>query len=300
MPDRLPVPTPEPVEHASKVVRFYDRMGENYRNWSPSLNIHFGYFRWGINPFRLETMLDQMSLEVLKRLNLRTEHPVVIDAGCGVGTASRFMLAYAPAARFCGVTISPWQAACGRSINREKGTEEQVSIFEADFRSMPFADGFADAAFAIESACYANGRDKAELVSELARVLKPGSRLVVVDGFKKHSGSLSAFLEKIYRRYLDLWAVGELAEMGLFRKALLDAGFGNIQTEDISWKVAPTAFHIPLTVLKLWAKTRLIDRQKLSQVQKDYIKALSLTLFMGIWKQHFGYYIVTCEKKTSQ
>lgn len=282
---------------ANPVVHFYDSMGDHYLNWSPSLHIHFGYYRLGMNPFRLEAMLDQMVLEVYKRLNLCQKRPVLVDAGCGVGAASRLMSGLKPGAIFYGVTISPWQVAAGTAVNQKSGLDNTIFLLEADFQQMPFSHNFADAAFAIESACYARGKDKMELIKELARVLKPGGRMVTVDGFRKNDRPLPAFLEKIYRHYLDLWALSDLAELDQFRMALQQAGFDNIQTEDISWKVAPTALHIPLTVLKLWIKTRWVKRQKLSIVQKNYIKALSLTLFIGLWKQYFGYYMVTCDKK---
>ncbi len=279
------------------VVDFYDQMGEDYCHWSPSLNIHFGYFRRGMNPFNLEGTLDRMTLEVMNRLAIAGGKKNVLDVGCGVGASSRLMARRQPGASFHGVTISPWQVAFGEKMNRETGLADRISLHEADFQKMPFPDSFANAAFAIESACYADGLDKSGLVHEISRVLKPGGRLVVVDGFRKHSRPYSAFFEKIYRRYLSLWAVEELADIQLFEKALRAAGFENVKVEDISWNVAPTAAHIPVTILKFLVRKGLFQKAEIPKIQKNYLKALALTLVMGLWKKHFGYYIVTCEKK---
>jgi MPBQ/MSBQ methyltransferase len=279
------------------VVDFYDQMGEDYCHWSPSLNIHFGYFRRGMNPFNLEAMLDRMTLEVMNRLALAGGNPTVLDVGCGVGASSRMMARCLPEASFHGITISPWQVAFGEKMNRKSGLADRILLHEADFQKMPFPENFANAAFAIESACYADGLDKAGLVREISRVLKPGGRLVVVDGFRKHSRPYSAFLDKIYRRYLSLWAVEELADIHLFKKALQTAGFEKIKAEDISWNVALTAAHIPVTILKFLVRRGLFQKAKIPKIQKNYLKALALTMVMGLWKRHFGYYIVTCEKK---
>ncbi len=283
--------------NSEAIVRFYDRMGEDYRNWSPSLHIHFGYFRWGMNPFNLESMLDRMTEEVMLRLKIAEGDQLIIDAGCGVGASGRYMARRIQRARVHGVTISPWQVAFGEKLNGEAGLSDRITLFEADFQAMPFPENHADAAFAIESACYAGGLDKSRLVGELVRVLKPGGRLVVVDGFRKHGRPFSAFFEKIYRRYLALWAVGDLADLQLFKNALKEHGFRDVRAEDITWNVTPTGLHIPWTILKIFIRQWVFQRKKISPVQKNYMKALALTLVVGLWKKHFGYYIVTCVKK---
>ena len=39
---------------------YYTEAGADYAAWSPEFNMHFGYFRWGMNPFDRERMLEQM------------------------------------------------------------------------------------------------------------------------------------------------------------------------------------------------------------------------------------------------
>ena len=50
--------------------QYYSEAGPDYAAWSKAFNMHFGFFRWGMNPFRREAMLEQMNREVLDRLRL--------------------------------------------------------------------------------------------------------------------------------------------------------------------------------------------------------------------------------------
>lgn len=43
------------------VVRYYSETGRDYEAWSRKFNMHFGYFRRGLNPFAQEQMLDEMT-----------------------------------------------------------------------------------------------------------------------------------------------------------------------------------------------------------------------------------------------
>ncbi|MEZ4961580.1 MAG: methyltransferase domain-containing protein [Saprospiraceae bacterium] len=280
-------------DQIASVSEYYDTVGESYRSWSSSLNIHFGYYRRGISPFDLEAMLAQMNEEVLNRLQIPIEKKVtVVDAGCGVGESLRFMARRLPNAHFYGVTISPWQVGFGEKTNLAKGFENQIEIVLADFQETSFPNGFADAVFAVESSVYADGVDKINLIKEMGRILKPGGRLVVVDGFRRGTRPFPWFFEKLYRRALAAWAITDLAEIGLFEKTLRQVGFENIVVEDIGWQVLPSAMHVPLAVLKLMGNLF----RKNSRGSWRYLKALLLSSAMGIFQSRFGYFMIGATK----
>jgi len=274
------------------IVRHNDGIGADYRYWSHSYNIHFGYWRWGVNPFDREAMLVEMNEQVLQRLQLPLDAPaVIVDAGCGTGATCRYMAARLPNARFTGILLATGLLEIGEKRNREEGLSNRIRLLKADFQDMPVPGHSADAAICIESVCYAGGKEKAKLILELTRILKPGGRLVVVDAFRKHDNPFPAFFEKIYRRNARLWAVDELAEISLFEKALAEAGLKNIKVEDVSLRVVPTAMHIPFVVLRLlWSG---------SWRRNDYWKALLMTLGMGAGMRHVGYYVVSAEKSAT-
>ena len=66
--------------------RYYREAGPDYAAWSRGFNMHFGYYRAGMNPLNREAMLEQMNREVLVRLHLDgIAAPHLLDLGCGLG-----------------------------------------------------------------------------------------------------------------------------------------------------------------------------------------------------------------------
>lgn len=68
----------------------------DYRAWSRNFNMHFGFYRWGMNPLALESMLEEMSQQVFRRLAL-SEGMKVLDLGCGLGAPARALVGEAVA-----------------------------------------------------------------------------------------------------------------------------------------------------------------------------------------------------------
>lgn len=281
-----------------KIIHYFEHAGLDYYYWDHAFNMHFGYFSPGMNPFNRSALLEQMNREVMRRLVLeREEQPRVLDLGCGLGAASRFMAREKGDALFSGFTITPWQVSFGNQLTKEEGLDDRVTLYESDFARLPLGDDSADAAFALESSCYAKGHDKTEFVRELYRVLKPGSRFVIADGFRKHSNPLPGWLDKIYRKNMDCWALTGLADIHLFAGALKKAGFRNITVEDVSWRVAPSFAHIPFVTLRfwwdIWRKKQMVN---LDPERKNNALAPVLGMIMGLNRRHFSYFIVSGEK----
>lgn len=267
------------------IISHNDGIGNDYRFWSPSFNIHFGYWKWGVNPFDREAMLRQMNQEVLDRLAISSDQPpLILDAGCGAGATLRYMANRLPNAHFKGITLAPWLLDKGKKLNEATGLSNRIKLIKADFQNIPLPDACADAVICIESVCYAEGKGKEKLIAELRRILKPGGQFVIVDAFRKSTRPMPIFFEKLFRENAELWAVDELAELPLFENTLSKYGFENIKKEDISWRSFPTALHIPFVVFRLllnggWRRN-------------DYWKALLMTLATGCLMRYFGYYII--------
>ena len=125
----------------------------------------------------------------------------VLDVGCGrglllIGTARRLTTGKA-------VGVDIWQAA-DLSSNRPEGTLEnarlegvadRIEVRDGDARQLPFADGAFDVVVSKEVLhnIY-NAAERDSAVREIARVLKPGGRLLLGD--VRHTGRYAQVLRE--------------------------------------------------------------------------------------------------------
>ncbi|MDQ3190230.1 MAG: methyltransferase domain-containing protein [Bacteroidota bacterium] len=286
----------EILSKREKILQYYEKAGPDYEAWSKSFNMHFGYFTFLMNPFKREVMLNRMNKEVLTRLELGSEkHHTILDLGCGLGASSRFIAKNNPKIKIKGLTIVPWQLEQANILAKKEGVSEQVEFIEADYTHTPFSKEFADGAYAIESSCYANGSSKGDFIKEAYRILKPGKKLVVADGFIKSEPD--NFISKfIYKKLCTSWALKELGNINLFKETLKAEGFTEIKVEDISWKVAVSVAHVPFVVIGFLLKNLIAGKLEMSKEQWDNLTGPILTMFLGMHRNNFSYYLITATK----
>jgi ubiquinone/menaquinone biosynthesis C-methylase UbiE len=242
----------------------------DYRAWSRNFNMHFGYFAWPANPFALEAMLEEMSRQVFRRLELASGMNV-LDLGCGLGAPARALVKeHAVAAT--AVTIVEWQIAKARALGEAGGAARRGSVVWklGDYTALDLEASSYQAAFSIEASCHAKGADKEPFIKECARLLQPGARLVVADGFMKKSEGLPSWYAGLLAYMTSSWAVERFADLGAFSAALDRHGFELLRAEDVSWRIAPSVLHVPWVTLRflvgelqrraLAARARLPDR----------------------------------------
>ncbi|KAK3300787.1 S-adenosyl-L-methionine-dependent methyltransferase [Chaetomium fimeti] len=96
----------------------------------------------------------------------------VLDLGCGIGGPAR-TIAAAVGCSIVGITSNAWHVERGSALTEEAGLGHLVTLVEGDFLKLPFPDESFDAAYSVESLCYAP--DPAAVYREIKRVLKPGA-----------------------------------------------------------------------------------------------------------------------------
>jgi SAM-dependent methyltransferase len=280
-----------------RLIAYYEGAGPDFEQWSPSFNMHFGYFRAGMNPFRREPMLNEMNRQVLSRLRLPTDRDdLIVDLGCGVGATVRYAARHYPHTRVLGLTVVPWQVQYGGELNRRAGLEGRARVALADYTRSGLPAESASGAYAIESACHALGADKDAFVREAARILRPGARLVVADGFLKNPHHpLGRLFTRLHASLCRSFVLPEMARIEAFTGALARHGFTDIAIEDISWRVAPSALHAPLAVLWFRAQ-KLLRHQQLSGPSADNLRGSLLSAVLGANRRKFGYYLVSATR----
>lgn len=235
-----------------RVDAYYSQTADDYRYWSRRLNMHFGFWMPGMSLFDREHMLEQMNIEVFRRLRLGWHRaPRILDLGCGVGTPLRTLARHFPSSTPIGITSVASHAAAAASVASEE-EERRPTIAVGDFCATPFAAGSFDAVYSIESSCYAAGRSKRGFLAEAARVIAPGGRMVVADAFLKSVEPECPVSRAAHRELCEAWALDTLGHLDAFVAAAGVVGFDDVVVDDISENVLPSALHAPF-VMARWA-----------------------------------------------
>lgn len=277
-----------------RVIEFYEEASMDYGHWSKDFNMHLGFFRRGLNPFDREKMLEQMNLEIAERLKIDSRDTAfLVDLGCGAGAISRSVAKNYPNVSIKGVTIAPSQVETASELNAKENLQDRIEIFGGDYTALPFEYGAADGVWAVESACYAKGADKENLIREMARVLKTGGRFVIADCFiKQPDKKLNALIERCYSEVCKNWALPEMPVLDHFVAALKRHNFRNIVVEDISWRVAPSLAHAPFAVFTFLVK-KILAGEPLKQKSIGNLKASLLAPMLGLNRSKFSYCLIS-------
>jgi MPBQ/MSBQ methyltransferase len=274
---------------------YYTEAGMDYRAWSRNFNMHFGFYRWGMNPLRLERMLEEMSRQVFRRLDLVTGMKV-LDLGCGLGAPARDLIAEHEVA-VTAVTKVEWQIAMARKLSAAAlSPRGSVEWMLGDYTSLDLPTGSYDAAFSIEASCHAAGSSKEPFVEECSRLLGEGAKLVVADGFMKRSVGLPGWYAALLGYMTRSWAVERFADLADFSACLERHGLDVLSTEEISWRIAPSVLHVPRVTLKFLAGELFLRRRKLGSVRWGHLLACLISPLIGLGRRYFGYYLVTAQK----
>lgn len=288
------------IAHPTSVETHYTEAGADYAAWSPSFNMHFGYYRWGLNPFDREAMLEEMNRLVHQRLDVAVDRKShIADLGAGVGAPARALAKSLPKAHVTGVTIVPWQVAKANALTRCDDHDSGVRFVLADYTRTGFADASFDAAYAIESACHDHGAAKEGFIREAARILKPGAKLVVADGFLERS-SLPPVLRGVFSRVQHNWAVEQFANRAAFLRALETHGFRVLECRGLFWRVAPSAAHIPWVTTRFMIRELFFDNKPFTAARRGHVLASALAPLVGLARPYFGYYLIVAERTDSR
>ena len=150
----------------------------------------------------------------------------VLDVCAGLGGPARF-LATRRGCRVVGIELHPGRAASAARLTKDVGLAARIAMVRGDAVALPFRARAFDVCLSQEGLLHIP--DKATVLRECHRVLVPGGRLAFTDWIAH--GRLTGAEREQLRRWM---AATTLQSLDSYRVLLGRAGFGGIETEDIS------------------------------------------------------------------
>ena len=148
----------------------------------------------------------------------------VLDVGSGIGGPARF-IASRTSARVAGIDLTPEFVEAARVLTERAGLDDLVTFETGDALNMPFGNASFDAAICLYVAM--NIAQKEGLAREIARVLKPGGRMI---------WSEVVAVEGKFPTYPLPWGrspeTSSLTTADDLRQALEEAGFNDLEMRD--------------------------------------------------------------------
>lgn len=251
-------------------------------------SIHFGYRDSNARTHRSSVL--NMNRVLAERAGV-TAGTKVLDAGCGVGSTSRW-LARTYGATVTGITPVAGQVERSRQLTARAGIGDLVCTEQGDYLATGFDDGSFDVVIAQESICHS--ADKPGFLREAHRVLRPGGRLVIAEYFlfpRPYSAGEQALLEAWWTG----WAIPDLAVGDEFVGWARDTGFDEVDMDDVTTNVRKSLRRLYRITLTFYPGELLLRAVRLrSKVQhgnviasRDQWKALK----RGLW--YYGIFSAT-------
>lgn len=106
----------------------------------------------------------------------------LLDVGCGTGTFDAMLAASPLRARVVGLDYAPAMCRVAAEKAAQVAAERGLHYTAGDSEHLPFADGTFDVVTCSNS--FHHYPHQQEVIREFRRVLRPGGRLMLIDGFR--------------------------------------------------------------------------------------------------------------------
>ncbi|CAL9559821.1 2-methoxy-6-polyprenyl-1,4-benzoquinol methylase, mitochondrial [Streptomyces sp. enrichment culture] len=203
-------------------------------------SMHYGYWLGPDDTSDFATAGERLTDLLIGRLGAGPGSEV-LDLGCGTGGPG-VRLARATGARVTGVSISAGDVALAGARAAAEGVAGQVRFELADAMELPYGDASFDAVLAFESIVHLPDRGRA--LREIARVLRPGGRLVLTDLVERGAPEDDEHKRRAVAEMLAIWRAAPMTRAEDYPGFARDAGLVIDEITDITEHTKYTAAHI--------------------------------------------------------
>ena len=260
---------------------------------------HYGVFAPGEGPAALDRATARLNEAMLAQLGPVSPGERVLDVGCGVGGPARW-LAARTGARIHGISTSATGIAAAIEAAAEVSPPGQatspggLSFAVADAQE----NGLPDAEFAVAWIMESSHLmpQKARMIAECARILRPGGRLVLCDLVFRAPLDLAEMLDR--RRDLlcldRVFGRARIESPDAYLEMVRTAGFTETTWRDLSAETAPT--------LTAWGERLAAHRVEVdallgAEAAADFGRACEI--LAELWAtQRMGYFVMSARRAT--
>jgi len=170
------------MQTTNKDIQRFDRESSGYETWAYQSLI----FDW----------VHRTAIAAVEAISPEINPDTILDIGCGTGRLLRELAERWPAAKLIGVDPAEGMIAEARRRMPSDGGSQGATFYVSMAERLPLPDAAVELAFSTIS--FHHWQEQAQGIREVARVLRPGGRFVLVDF------SLPYILLKIFRHSQQL------------------------------------------------------------------------------------------------
>lgn len=150
----------------------------------------------------------------------------VLDIGSGFGGSARY-LAKKFGCRVTCLNLSELENEKNRTMNREQGVADLVTVIDGSYEDIPYPDENFDAVWSQDAMLHSSNRRK--IFEEVARVLRNGGQFIFTDPMQKPDCPADVLEPVLARVHLE-----SMGSFEFYRQAAADAGLHELAIIDLS------------------------------------------------------------------
>lgn len=205
--------------------------------WSRT-GLHYGF--WNAGTRSVDEAVRNANQAVCDMLDIGPRDRV-LDAGCGIGGTSVY-IAEQTGSEVVGLTLSKVQQSVAAMRALRSKASKRLDFFLSDYTNTGLPSGSFTKAFCLESANYSEPKDA--VVREIYRLLAPGGRVFIVDGYLTEKPMDKPEIKDAYQRMVEGWAMQSMTTVQHMSDIMNFCGFQNVRYIDKLNEVMPSVREI--------------------------------------------------------